>query len=56
MLGQSWISQRYQTTGTSDEGPLTAAIVRLVSQYRYRWITALLRAEGCSLNPRSRPG
>ena len=53
MLGQSRTSQRYQAITLSDEGPLTAAIVRLASQhgrYGYRRITALLRAEGWCVN------
>lgn len=53
VLGQSRTSQRYQAGTALDEGPLTAAIVRLASQYGrygYRRITALLRAEGWSVN------
>ena len=53
VLGQSRTSQRYQAITASDEGPLTAAIVRLASQYGrygYRRITALLRAEGWLVN------
>jgi len=53
VLGQSRTSQRYQAIPAPDEGPLTAAIVRLASQYGrygYRRITALLRAEGWSVN------
>jgi putative transposase len=53
VLGQSRTSQRYQAITVSDEGPLTAAIVRLASQYGrygYRRITALLRAEGWCVN------
>ncbi len=53
MLGQSRTSQRYEAITAPDEGPLTAAIVRLASQYGrygYRRITALLRAEGWSVN------
>jgi len=53
VLGQSRTSQRYQAISAPDEGPLTAAIVRLASQYGrygYRRITALLRAEGWSVN------
>ena len=47
MLGQSRISQRYEAITAPDEGPLTAAVVRLASQYGrygYRRMTALLRA------------
>jgi hypothetical protein len=53
VLGQSRTSQRYQAITAADEGPLTATIVRLASQYGrygYRRITALLRAEGWSVN------
>jgi len=54
VLGQSRTSQRYQAIpAPDDEGPLTAAIVRLASQYGrygYRRITAMLRAEGWSVN------
>jgi putative transposase len=53
VLGQSRTSQRYQAIPAPDEGPLTAAIVRLASQYGrygYRRITAMLRAEGWSVN------
>ena len=53
MLSQSRTSQRYQAITAPDEGPLTAAIVRLASQYGrygYRRITAMLRAEGWSVN------
>ena len=53
MLGQSRTSQRYRAITAADEGPLTAAIIRLASQYGrygYRRITALLRAEGWSVN------
>ncbi len=53
VLGQSRTSQRYQAITASDEGPLTAAIVRLASQYGrhgYRRITALLRAESWLVN------
>jgi len=53
VLGQSRTSQRYQAITAPDEGPLTAAIVRLASQYGrygYRRVTALLRAEGWSVN------
>jgi putative transposase len=53
VLGQSRTSQRYQAITAPDEGPLTTAIVRLASQYGrygYRRITAMLRAEGWSVN------
>jgi transposase InsO family protein len=53
VLGQSRTSQRYQAISAPDEEPLTAAIVRLASQYGrygYRRITTLLRAEGWSIN------
>jgi transposase InsO family protein len=53
VLGQSRTSQRYQAITAADEGPLTAAIIRLASQYGrygYRRITALLRAEGWCVN------
>ena len=53
VLGQSRTSQRYQAITAADEGPLTAAIVGLASQYGrygYRRITALLRAEGWPVN------
>jgi putative transposase len=53
VLGQSRTSQRYQAITATDEGPLTAAIIRLASQYGrygYRRITALLRAEGWCVN------
>jgi putative transposase len=53
VLGQSRTSQRYQAIATPDEGPLTAAIVRLASQYGrygYRRITAMLKDEGWHVN------
>jgi putative transposase len=53
VLGQSRTSQRYQAISAPDEGPLTAAIVRLASQYGrygYRRITAMLRDEGWHVN------
>jgi putative transposase len=53
VLGQSRTSQRYQALSASDEGPLTAAIVRLASQYGrygYRRVTAMLRADGWHVN------
>jgi len=49
VLDQPRRTQRYRTVVASDEGALTAAIIRLASQYGrygYRRITALLRAEG----------
>jgi len=53
VLGQSRSSQRYQAIAAPDEGPLTAAIVRLASQYGrygYRRITAMLKDEGWHVN------
>jgi len=53
VLGQSRTSQRYQAITAPDEEPLTAAIVRLASQYGrygYRRITAMLRDEGWHVN------
>jgi len=53
VLGQSRTSQRYKANSAPDEEPLTAVIVRLASRYGrygYRRITALLRAEGWSVN------
>jgi len=53
VLGQSRASQRYQAIATPEEGPLTAAIVRLASQYGrygYRRITAMLKDEGWHVN------
>jgi len=53
VLGQSRTCQRYQAITAPDEGPLTAAVIRLASQYGrygYRRITALLRAEGRSVD------
>jgi len=52
-LGQPRTTQRYAAITRSDEDALTAAIVRLASQYGrygYRRITALLRAEGWQVN------
>ena len=49
VLEQPRTSQRYRAIVAEDEEPLTAAIIRLTSQYgryRYRRIGALLRAEG----------
>ena len=53
MLDQPRRTQRYQAVVASDEDALTAAIIRLASQYGrygYRRITALLRAEGWHVN------
>ena len=53
VLGQSRSAQRYQPVVRADEGPLTAAIVRLAGQYGrygYRRVTALLRDEGWHVN------
>jgi transposase InsO family protein len=53
VLGQSRTSQRYQPIIRDDEGPLTAAVIRLAGQYGrygYRRVTALLRAEGWHVN------
>ena len=53
VLGQRRTTQRYQPILRDDEGPLTAAIVRLAGQYGrygYRRVTALLRAEGWHVN------
>jgi len=53
VLGQPRRTQRYQSVVASDEDTLTAAIIRLASQYGrygYRRITALLRAEGWHVN------
>jgi transposase InsO family protein len=53
VLGQSRTSQRYRAITAPDEGPLTAAIVRLANQYGrygYRRITAMLRDEGWHVN------
>jgi len=53
VLGQSRTSQRYQPLIRDDEGPLTAAVIRLAGQYGrygYRRVTALLRAEGWHVN------
>ena len=53
VLGQPRTTQRYAAMARSDENALTAAIVRLASQYGrygYRRITALLRAEGWHVN------
>ena len=53
VLGQPRTTQRYQPAIADDEDLLTAAIIRLASQYGrygYRRITALLRAEGWHVN------
>ena len=53
VLGQPRTSQRYQAIAAPDEDALTAAIVRLASQYGrygYRRIIALLGAEGWHVN------
>ncbi len=53
VLGQPRATQRYQPLIADDEGPLTAAIIRLAGQYGrygYRRVTALLRREGWSVN------
>lgn len=53
MLGQPRLPQRYQPDPLNDEGPLTAAIITLASQYGqygYRRVTALLHADGWRVN------
>ena len=53
VLGQPRTTQRYQAITAPDENALTAAIIRLASQYGrygYRRITALLGAEGWHVN------
>jgi len=53
LLGQSRTSQRYSPIVRDDEDALTAAIIRLASEYGrygYRRVTALLRAEGWHVN------
>lgn len=53
VVGQSRSTQRRRLKVRDDEAALTAAIVRLASQYGrygYRRITALLRAEGWRVN------
>ena len=53
MLGQNRSAQRYVAKERDDEGPLTAAIIELASQYGrygYRRITALLRHNGWRVN------
>ena len=49
VLGQPRATQCYEPLVADDEGPLTAAIIRLAGQYGrygYRRVTALLRNEG----------
>ena len=53
VAGQHRSTQRKRPRGRDDEEALTAAIIRLASQYGrygYRWITALLRTEGWHVN------
>jgi transposase InsO family protein len=53
VLGQNRSGQRYVAKEREDEGPLTAAIIELASQYGrygYRRITALLRHDGWRVN------
>ena len=53
VLGQNRSAQRYVARGRDDEGPLTAAIIELASQYGrygYRRIAALLRQDGWHVN------
>ncbi len=53
VLGQPRSTQRYEPLVADDEGPLTAAIIRLAGQYGrygYRRVTALLRNEGWQVN------
>ena len=53
VLGQPRATQRYEPLVADDEGPLTAAIIRLAGQYGrygYRRVTALLRSEGWQVN------
>ena len=53
VLGQPRTTQRYAAVARPDEDALTAAIIRLASQYGrygYRRITALLRTEGWHVN------
>jgi len=53
VLGQARRTQRYQSVVAPGEDALTAAIIRLASQYGrygYRRITALLRVEGWRVN------
>lgn len=53
VLGQPRSTQRYQRQPPDDEAPLTAAIIKLASQYGrygYRQVTGLLRNEGWRVN------
>jgi transposase InsO family protein len=53
VLGQPRSTQRYQRQPPDDEAPLTAAIIRLASQYGrygYRQVTGLLRNDGWRVN------
>ena len=53
VLGQARSSQRYVTIVRDDEDALTKAVLRLAAtygRYGYRRVTALLRAEGWSVN------
>ena len=53
VLSQPRSIQRYSSIIRDDKVPQTAVIVRLASQdrsYGYRWVTALLRAEGFHVN------
>ena len=55
VAGQHRSTQRKRPRGRDDEEALTAAIIRLASQYgRYGYwrITALLRTEGWHVNPK----
>ena len=53
VLGQARATQRYQVTTSTEEAPLTTAIVQLAAafgRYGYRRVTGLLRAQGWSVN------
>ena len=53
VIGQPRATQRRRPLIRDDGAALTAAIIRLATTYRrygYRWITALLRAEGWRVN------
>ena len=53
VLGQPRATQRYQRQPPDDEMPLTAAIIKLASQYGrygYRQVTGLLRNDGWRVN------
>ena len=53
VAGQHRSTQRKRPRGRDDEEALTAAVIRLASQYGrygYRRITALLRTEGWHVN------